>query len=81
MERPYIWFHTGVGCAVAAVGSVISAMTAVAIAASIQWNALARFGIFLVVSAVGVLPAFLVEHRYRKRLRRRNTGESDERQH
>ena len=63
MERPYIWFQTGLGCTVAAIGTIGATVALVLVldwAAGSLWLQLA---IAVAVCALAVLPAFVIDRR------------------
>ncbi len=74
MERPYIWFHTGAGFSVAAIGILLATLAALAEMLDPPESSTLQFALVFTTYAIGLLPAFLDE---RSQLARRRGRRSD----
>lgn len=74
MERQYIWFRTGVGFAVAAIGISVATIVALVVMLNTPADPRVQFPLVFAVYAIGILPAFLVERSRVARRRARRSG-------
>jgi hypothetical protein len=73
MERPYIWFRTGLAFSIAAIGIVAAAVAVFAVLPTIPQSPLVQISVTFVLFAITIFPAFVFD---RLAWRRRQTFNS-----
>ena len=73
MERPYIWFRTGLGFSTAAIGTVAATVAAIVVFLKMPQNPLIQLPVAFAFYAIAIFPAFVFD---RFAWRRRQTFDS-----